>query len=69
MFRYYKVPLVDGIFRHPNGDTFTEEDYDTIEQGIAYQKQVDDGFGYIMTETEYSFEKVTCEKFESEKEV
>lgn len=43
--RYYKVPIVNGEFVSIN--------YDTIEEGFAFDKHAKNGYGYISTLTEY----------------
>ena len=59
MLRYYKVPLVDGAFQGVN--------YDDIVEGIAFDKQSKEGFGYIATYAEYPYEEVTEEEFDTER--
>ena len=41
--RYYKVPIVNGEFTNIN--------YDTIEEGFAFDKHVKNGYGYINNKT------------------
>lgn len=61
MLRYYKVPIVDGVFVGVN--------YDDVVEGIAFDKQAEEGFGYIATYAIYDFEEVSEEVFEREKVV
>lgn len=59
MLRYYKVPLVDGIFQGVN--------YDDVVEGIAFEKHSKDGYGYIAMYAEYPFEEVSEEAFDVER--
>ena len=59
--RYYKVPIVNGEFVNVN--------YDTIEEGLAFDKHVKNGYGYISTMTEcIDIEEISEEMFELERE-
>jgi hypothetical protein len=59
MIKYYKVPIENG--------SFVGVDYNDILEGIAFEKHVQQGYGYIMTEKEYEFEEVSLEQFELER--
>ena len=59
MLRYYKVPLVDGVFQDVN--------YDDIVEGIAFKKHADSGVGYISAYAEYPFEEVSEDIFDIER--
>ena len=59
--RYYKVPIVNGEFANIN--------YNTIEEGFAFDKHIKNGYGYISTMTEYiNIEEISEEMFELERE-
>ena len=59
--RYYKVPIVNGEFVNVN--------YDTIEEGLAFDEHVKNGYGYIATFTEYTgIQEISQEIFELERE-
>ena len=58
--RYYKV-IVNGKFVNIN--------YDTIEEGLAFDEHVKNGYGYIATFTEYTeIQEISQEIFELERE-
>ena len=59
MLKYYKVPLIDGVFQGVN--------YDDIVEGIAFAKHAENGFGYISTYVEYPFEEVSEDIFDIER--
>ena len=59
--RYYKVPIVNGEFVNIN--------YDTIEEGLAFDEHIKNGYGYIATFTEYTeIQEISQEIFELERE-
>ena len=59
--RYYKVPIVNGEFVNVN--------YDTIEEGLAFDEHVKNGYGYIATLAEYTgIQEISQEIFELERE-
>ena len=59
--RYYKVPIVNGEFVNVN--------YYTIEEGLAFDEHVKNGYGYISTMTGYiDIEEISEEMFELERE-
>jgi hypothetical protein len=57
--KYYKVPIENGMF--------VGVDYIDIIEGIAFEKHVEQGYGYIMTQKEYPFEEIPQEQFEAER--
>ena len=57
---FYKVPIKNGVFEGVN--------YSDIIEGIAFQRHVDSGIGYVQTSVEYhQFDAITEEEFNSER--
>lgn len=57
--RYYKTPIENGAF--------VGIKYEDIIEGIAFEKHVLQGYGYIATAVEYPLEEVTVEEFNAER--